>query len=171
VNALPARDQPSDAMKARFALVALLTLAATGCGASAPLVTVDKLLAQCEAFKGKPVQLAGYLGVCVHYECDLAADETHWRAYASAFNAAHRGQLPERREAWSRAFAVPLIGVGGNKTLDAKAATLQYSYVIISGTIAKDSCDGRGGTDRTSGVDPTNIRAWTRSEGAPATTK
>ena len=133
-------------------------------------MTVGELLAECEAFKGKPVQLAGYLGVCGGYECDLAADETHWRTYASAFNAAHRGQLPERREAWSRAFAVPLIGVGGNKALDAKASSLQYSYVVISGSIAKDSCDGRGGTDRTSGIDPPDIRAWTRSEGAPATT-
>lgn len=149
----------------------MLALPAAGCAADVPLVTVDKLLAGCEAFKGKPVRLAGYLGVCGGYECVLAADETHWRAYASAFNAAHRGQLPERREAWSRAFAVPLIGVGGNKAFDPKAAPLQYSYVIISGNIAKDSCDGRGGTDRTSGIDPTDIRAWTRSEGALATTK
>jgi hypothetical protein len=112
----------------------------------------------------------------------VAADRSHWDAFVSAFNNArtrqshaYQMQNPQSpaqlREAWSRAWAIPLIGVGGNKTFDQKAAPFQQSYVVISGTIATDSCDGRGGTDRSPGINPIDIRAWTTSEGAPANTK
>jgi hypothetical protein len=66
--------------------------------------------------------------------------------------------------------AVPLVGVGGDRAFDQKAAPFQHSYVLISGTIATDSCDGRGETDRGRGIEPTDIRAWTESEGAPVKT-
>ena len=86
MNALSTRDQRREAMRARIALATLLAVAATGCSAAGPLVTVDKLLAQCDAFKGKPVQLVGYLGECGGYDCHLAADKPHWDAFVSAFN-------------------------------------------------------------------------------------
>jgi len=147
----------------------MLALPATGCTAAAPLVTVEKLLAQCDAFKGKPVQVAGYLGECAGYECHLAVDEARWAAFVSAFNATHAHQSHAKlAEAWSRVRAISLVGVGGDQAFDRKAAPFVQSYVVISGTIAKDSCDGQGGTDRSYGINPTDIRAWKQSEGAPA---
>jgi hypothetical protein len=160
----------------------MLALLAAGCAANVPLVTVDKLLAQCDAFKGKPVQLAGYLGECAGYECHVAADESHWEAFVSAFNNARTSQShaeqmrapqspAQQREAWSRVWAIPLVGVGGDKAFDQKAAPFQHHYVVINGTIATDSCNGEGETDRGRGIEPIDIRAWTKSEGAPANTK
>jgi len=179
VNAFSALDRRLDAVRPGLALAALLALAGAGCGRAAPLVAVDQLLAQCEALKGKPVRLAGYLGECAGYDCHLAADQSHWDAYVSAFNDArtrqsHAYQMrnpqspAQLHAAWSRVRAVRLIGVGGGKAFDQKAAPFQHSYVVISGNIAADSCDGRGETDRGRGIEPTDIRAWTTSEGAPA---
>ena len=159
-------------MKPGLALAAMLALAAPGCGRAAPLVTVEQLLAQCDAFKGKPVQLTGYLGECAGYECQLAADQSRWAAFVSAFKQTSLPQSDaQRRQAWERVWAIPVIGVGSNDAFDRKVPPFQHSYVVISGTIAKDSCDGRGGTDRSFGIDPTDIRTWTTSEGAPASAK
>jgi len=150
----------------------MLALPAVGCSAAVPLVTVEKLLAQCDAFKGKRVQVAGYLGQCAGYECGLAVDQAHWAGFVSAFNNAHAHQSEAKRaEAWSRVSALWPVGVGGDQAFDRKAAPFQRSYVVISGTIAKDSCDGQGGTDRSYGINPTDIRAWKKSEGAPANSK
>jgi hypothetical protein len=135
-------------------------------------VTVDKLLAQCDAFKGKPVRLAGYLGECAGFECHLAVNEARWNAFASAFNSTHahaiRADPAKWAAAWSQVKALGPVGVGGGRAFDRKAAPFLRSYVVISGTVAKDSCDGAGGTDRSSGIEPTDIRAWAKSEGAPA---
>ena len=137
-----------------------------------PLVTVDKLLAQCDAFKGKPVQVAGYLGECAGYDCHLAADEARWVAFVSAFGSARAHQSDAKQaEAWARVRALWPIGVGGDAAFDRKAGPFQRSYVVISGTVAKDSCDGQVGTDRSYGINPTDIRAWKKSEGAPANSK
>ncbi|MEO6218610.1 MAG: hypothetical protein ABIO86_21465 [Sphingomonas sp.] len=150
----------------------MLALPAAGCTAAVPLVTVDTLLAQCDAFKGKPVQLAGYLGQCSGYECYLAADKARWAALVSALDNTHGHQSHAKQaEAWSRANALWPIGVGGGEAFDRKAGPFQQSYVVISGTVAKDSCDGQGGTDRSSGISPTDIRAWKKSEGAPDNSK
>jgi hypothetical protein len=147
----------------------MLALPAAGCTAAVPLVTVDKLLAQCDAFKGKLVQVAGYLGECAGYECHLAVDEARWVAFVTAFDntRAHQSHA-KQAEAWSRVSALWPIGVGGDEAFDRKAGPFQQSYVVISGTIATDSCDGQGGTDRSYGIMPTDIRAWRQSEGAPA---
>ena len=150
----------------------MLALPAAGCTAAVPLVTVDKLLAQCDAFKGKPVQLAGYLGQCAGYECHLAADKARWAALLSALKDTRTSQSHAKQgEALSRVHALRPIGVGGDAAFDRKAAPFQQSYVVITGTIAKDSCDGGGGTDRSYGIKPTDIRAWKKSEGAPANSK
>lgn len=150
----------------------MLALPAAGYTAALPLVTVDTLLAQCDAFKGKQVQLAGYLGECAGYECFLAVDEARWADFVSAFNNARGHQSPAKHaEAWSRVNALWPVGVGWEEAFDRKAGPLRHSYVVISGAIAKDSCDGRGGTDRSYGINPTDIRAWKKSEGAPANSK
>jgi hypothetical protein len=156
-------------------------LAVTGCNSAAPPVTVQQLLAQCDAYKGKPIRLAGYLGECAGYECHLFAD----KAALAAFNDAWKAELAAEREVnrgadpkdpkfaglWERANALWPVGVGGGEAFDRKAGPFQNSYVVITGTVAKDTCTGAGGTDRSAGIEPTDIRAWTMSEGAPANTK
>lgn len=166
-------------MKLAVALSAVLTAAAvTGCGVAAPLVTVNQLVAQCDALKGKPIRLAGYLGGCGGYDCHVAADQASWITFADAFSKGRRvgfgadsraspQALKEASEAWAKLDTVHLIGVGGDEAFDRKAAPFQNRYVVITGRIADDNCTGEGGTDRSAGIHPTDIRAWTKSEGAP----
>lgn len=147
----------------------VLPALAAGCSAAPPLVTVEKLLAQCSAYLGKPVRLAGYLGECAGYECHLAVDKDRWNAFVAAFNDT-RGQptVEKQAEAWSRVEALSPVGVGGSEMFDKKAAPFQQHYVVITGRIDDHNCNGRGGTDRSAGIHPIDIRAWTKSEGAPA---
>lgn len=132
--------------------VAPIAFLAAGCSAPQQAIRVTELLANCDAHLGKPVQVAGYLGACAGYDCHLYADA-----------AAKAGSTFETRSAE--------IGIGGSESFDRKAAPFQNRYVVLSGTVAKDSCTGAGGTDRSPGINPTDIRAWTPSEGAPANTQ
>lgn len=152
------------------------------CGQAPQLLTVDKYLAQCEALKGKPVRLAGYLGECAGYDCHMTANKQAWAAYADAFAKGRRiafGADPKASPealraadaAWAKMDAIPMIGIGGDEAFDRKAAPFQQSYVVVTAQVAKDSCTGAGGTDRSAGIEPTDIRAWTPSEGAPANTQ
>lgn len=128
------------------AALALASLAGCSSPASGP-IEVAALLAQCDAYLGKEVQVVGYLGECAGYSCHLFADEA-----AAASPMANLGSA---------------IGVASNGDFDSKAAPLQKSDVVISGTMDKTSCTGEGGADRSSGIVPTDIRAWT-PPGAPA---
>lgn len=129
-------------------MTALLLL--SGCGApEPPLRTVRQIIAQCDTFLGKTVRAAGYLGECGGYDCQLFANSRGWDASGPA-------DYP--------------IGIGFAESFDRKAAPFQHSYVVITGRVAKDSCTGAGGTDRSFGIAPTDIRAWAQSEGAPAKT-
>jgi hypothetical protein len=40
--------------------------------------------------------------------------------------------------------------------------------VVVTGRIDDDSCDGKGGTDRSPGLHPTDIRASAETEAGPA---
>jgi len=40
--------------------------------------------------------------------------------------------------------------------------------VILTGRMDQNSCDGQGGTDRSRGLHPTDVRVWTKAAGAPA---
>jgi len=131
----------------------------TACGASAPLVTVDQLVARCDALKGKPVRLAGYLGTCAGYDCHVYPDKAGEQAMSGYLRHPEKGAT---RPNW--------VGIGGGQEFDRKAASFQNSYVVIWGEVAADDCTGDGGTDRSTGVEPTEIRAWTPVEGAPANT-
>jgi hypothetical protein len=164
----------------RVLVLGAVTALLGGCG-EPQLLTVDKYLAQCEALKGKPVRLAGYLGECAGYDCHLAASKAAWASYVDAFTKgrsiafgadpkASPAALKEASAAWDKVQAVPMIGVGGDEAFDNKAAPFQHRYVVITAQVAKDTCTGAGGTDRSAGIEPTNIRAWTSSEGAPANT-
>ena len=131
-------------------MTALLLLA--GCNAAEPpLRTVNEIIAQCDKLMGKTVRAAGYLGNCAGYDCHLFTDPRGW-------DAAGPGEYPG-------------IGIGSEGSFDRKAAPFQHSYVVITGRVAKDNCTSAGGTDRSFGIDPTDIRAWTPSEGAPAKTQ
>lgn len=104
------------------------------------MVTVAQILAQCDAFKGQPVQAAGYLAECHGYDCHLFTDK-------------------KGRETWSFGSNSE-IGIGGGHAFDLKAAPFQNSYVVITGRVDKDNCSGAGGADRSVGIEPTDIRAW-----------
>ena len=125
--------------------IALAPLLLAGCGAGGQMVTVAQILARCDAFKGQPVQAGGYLGECGGYDCHLFADEA----------AAHK---PFR--------SAPTIGIGFEEGFDRKAKPLQNQYVVITGRVDDASCDGVGGTDRSPGIHPTDIRPWTRAVSA-----
>ncbi|RYD47822.1 MAG: hypothetical protein EOP60_16770 [Sphingomonadales bacterium] len=135
---------------------------------------------QCASFLGKPVQASGYLSDCAGYSCHLFADRAAASAFDEAWKASEvaqkevtRGAKPDDvsfSKAWDRVQALWPIGVGFSEPFDRKASPLQHSYVVITGRMDERSCDGRGGTDRSPGIHPTNIRAWTPAEGAPATT-
>ena len=157
-------------MRLGLALGAMLAIPAAGCGAAAPLLTVDQLRAQCETIKGKPVQLAGYLGECSGYDCHLAADKDRHRAWVEAFNATRgidRADGKKMVAAWDRVNALWPVGIGSAEGFDQKAGPMRNSYVVITGRVDDDTCDGQGGTDRSAGIHPTDIRAWTPAEGAP----
>ncbi|NIJ66767.1 hypothetical protein FHR20_003743 [Sphingomonas leidyi] len=140
------------------------------------LLTVERYLAQCEALKGKPVRLAGYLGGCAGYDCHMTASRQTWDSHGDAFKraAGSAKASPEGRKAqwaaWNEMQAIPMIGIGGDAAFDRQAAPFQHRYVVITGRVAEDSCTGVGGTDRSAGIEPSDIRAWTPSEGAPANT-
>lgn len=149
-------------MRLAAALIALAAAGACGEPASPPAAdtihTVAKILKQCGAFLGKSVQAAGYLGTCAGYDCHLFSSKTA----AEAWYRYSLGSAPDAEEPQA------VIGIGGgNAAFDAKAAPLQNSDVVITGRMDEHSCDGRGGSDRSPGVHPTDIRAWTPAEGAP----
>ncbi|MEZ0242004.1 MAG: hypothetical protein ACAH11_01420 [Sphingomonas sp.] len=129
--------------------MALVSLA--GCSPASGPVEVAALLAQCDSYLGKTVEVVGYIGECGGYSCILFADQA-----AAAKPFANRGAA---------------IGVGGNEAFDAKAGPLQNSDVVITGTMDKKNCTGEGGTDRSAGLIPTDIRAWTSPGGAPGNTQ
>lgn len=122
-----------------------------GCGGGTPPITALEFLEQCVSLKGKQVAVSGYLDICGGYECHLSTGKPgsdRWIA------------TPDGRTS---------IGIGGNnEAFDRKAARLQSSYVVITGQVDDHSCDGNGGTDRSAGIHPIDIRASTADEAAPA---
>ena len=160
-------------MKVAGVLVAA-TLA--GCGAEPQLLTFDRYLAQCDAIKGKAVRVAGYIGTCAGYDCLLFADRAHAQAFGKYISAIRDLAREDGRSREEKRAAIDKlkpqipIGIGQTDDFDRKAEPFQNNYVVISGTVDRDNCTGEGGTDRSFGVLPTDIRAWTSSEGAPAKT-
>lgn len=157
---------------------ALILLLATGCGATVPQVKVADILAQCDAYKGKPVQAMGYLGQCTVIEgCALAAHKAGWIAFGRAWTTYQElSQRPELHDTAKASERVMKFMPLGFKPQDEagyafvhKAEPLQNSYVVMTGTISKDGCTGVADAEHSYGIQPTDIRAWAESEGAPAT--
>ncbi len=133
-------------------------------------MTVEQLIAQCDALRGKQVRVAGYIPGCRGYDCalyvDKAAMEKAVGEFRSEMQRRRNGELVNPTE-----IALPAtIGIGRTEAFDRKAANFRNSYVVISGRVDDHSCTGAGGTDRAYGVEPTDIRVWTPAEGAPANT-
>lgn len=151
-------------MKAAVASISLLALGCEGGIDPLPQPTVTQVLADCDAYLGKAVRVAGYLGECGGYDCHLFGDRAgmvEWDRYIANLRepGSNRPDVPEPRD---------VMGVGGeDEAWDRKAASFQRSYVVITGRMDSESCDGRGGLDRSPGIDPTDIRIWTPAEGAP----
>ena len=134
--------------------IALAGIWVAGCSAAEQPLALTQLLGQCDAFKGKTVQVGGYLGECAGYSCHLFTGKPG----TDPFVAVGSGGI-------SRSD----IGIGGDsEAFDRKAASLQNSYVVVTGRIDDDSCDGKGGTDRSPGLHPTDMRASTEAEASPA---
>lgn len=158
-------------MRLKLALTAFPVALLAGCGAGRPPLTVAQYLQQCEVLKGKLVSVAGYVDECSGYSCILYSDESgpaKWdRHFGETLAAVHRERdgLPVNRASIPPEPA--MIGVGESRPFDRKARELQNHYVVITGIVDAHSCTGAGGTDRSPGLHPTDIRAWTPSEGAP----
>jgi hypothetical protein len=156
---------------------ALLVAMTASCGAEPQLLTFDQYMAQCEAMKGKPVRVAGYIDTCAGYDCLLFANQAHAQAFGKYIAAIRDLARENERSREEKSAAIDrlkpgaAIGIGSSNAFDGKAARFQHSYVVISGTVDPENCTGEGGLDRSFGVMPTDIRAWTSSEGATAQTK
>ncbi|AQR73757.1 hypothetical protein BXU08_08955 [Sphingomonas sp. LM7] len=125
-----------------------------GCGAAEQPLPLTQLLSQCDSFKGKSVQVGGYLDDCAKYSCQLFTGKPGSERFVAVESAG---------------VARSAIGIGGdNEAFDQKAAPLQRSYVVVTGRVDDRSCDGQGGTDRSPGLHPSDIRASTMTEAAPA---
>ncbi len=134
--------------------IALAGIWVAGCSAAEQPLALTQLLSQCDAFKGKTVQVGGYLGECAGYACHLLTGKPG----TDRFVAVESGGVLRQE-----------VGIGGgNDAFDRKAGPLQNSYVVVTGRIDDHSCDGKGGTDRSAGLYPTDIRASTMAEAAPA---
>ncbi|MDG5489787.1 hypothetical protein NYR55_14275 [Sphingomonas sp. BGYR3] len=150
-------------------MLALTLLSAAGCNSQQPEIvaqpTVSEVLESCKAYLGKAVRVAGYLGDCAGYDCHLFSDKAEkvkWDRYIAAISQPRiiLADLREPEKVMSVGFT--------DEAWDRKAEKFQQSYVVVSGRMDETSCDGRGGTDRSPGIEPTDIRAWTPAEGAPA---
>lgn len=135
------------------AAVALAGIWVTGCSAAEQPLPLTRLLSQCDSFQGKTVQVGGYLGNCAGRDCHLITGKPGSDRFVSV----------ESGGVWRSE-----IGIGRDEEFDRKAASLQQSYVVITGRVDEHSCDGQGGTDLSPGLHPSDIRASTLSEAAPA---
>ena len=135
-------------------VVALAGIWIAGCSTAEQPLALSQFLSQCNSFKGKVVQVGGYLGDCAGYSCHLFTGKPGSDRFVAI----------ESAGVWRSA-----VGIGGdNEAFDRKAAPLQHSYVVVTGRVDDHSCDGEGGTDRSPGLHPSDIRASTLSEAAPA---
>lgn len=159
------------------AAVALIALTLAGC-TPAPVTKVREILAHCDSYKGKIVRVAGYLGECGGYSCHVFADRAHARAFDAGWaELARIGRVRDangdpdhaaQEKVLARLNTIWPMGVGFNAGVEPRLTAHGGRYVIITGRIDKDSCDGQGGMDRSPGLHPTDVRVWTKAAGAPA---
>ena len=164
-------------MRTRLALAALFAL--LGCTKAAPAVqTVAEIEPRIHALNGKTVSVGGYLGECAGFECRLFVDKAGWDKFVASANgtmeAIRRHNRGEKVDPSALLFTEPQhLGIGSGAGFDQKAAGLTQRYVVITGRIT-DECRGPnnepGCIDRSTDLEPTDIREWTPAQGAPANT-
>ncbi|MEO5938504.1 MAG: hypothetical protein ABIQ43_05785 [Sphingomonas sp.] len=115
-------------------------------------MTVPQVIAQIDGLNGKTVSVRGYLGQCSGYTCGLFVDRVGHDAWYRYMDAISRRERPPIDN-------TPRLGIGAGKVFDAKAASLQNSFVIITGKVTNMCRDnGRPAcTDRTTDLEPTDI--------------
>lgn len=153
----------------RVLMLGLMAGLSSACNASwgesaVPMLTVSELEPRIHELDGARVRVAGYLGQCAGYDCQLyrsKADFEIWERAVEAVRQSKKTALPD----------VPSLAIGAGKDFefDAEAAPFAGSYVVITGKVT-DACrqDGRPVcTDRGPDLNPTDISTW-RGESAPA---
>lgn len=138
-------------------LLACATVA--GCEPRKPseVRTVPYVDARVDALNGQRISVAGYLGDCMGYECELYASKADHDAFErwAALVTATRTDVPLP--------ALPSIGIGSGDDgeFDRIAQPFTRSYVVITGTVT-NRCRYKGVracTDRSPDVEPAAIRA------------
>jgi len=156
--------------------VALLTLAvATLSCRSDPMaesgepMAITDVIANIDALDGRTVRVAGYLGVCRGYDCQLFRNESEkaqWDRYISEI----RAEARVLRGPGATIVEPPALGIGSgeNFEFDRTAAPFTNSYVVITGRVS-NRCrhNGQPGcTDRSTDLEPVGIEPWRRAGGA-----
>jgi hypothetical protein len=136
--------------------------------ASRPM-TIRDVIANIDALNGQPVRVAGYIGECRGYECQLFENEAgkvQWDRYIADI----RADAAAGRQLSPGVAEPPTLGIGAgeNRTFDRAAEPYANSYVVITGRVSnrcrfngQPDCTGRG-TD----LEPTHIGSWRRSDGS-----
>jgi hypothetical protein len=142
-----------------------LILAAIGAGCSAAstdsenrVLTTKDVIENIDELNGKAVRVAGYLGECAGYECNLFLNpqgQETWKEHIAAIIQRRQESLPPEP---------PMLGIGVGKAFefDRQAAPYTNSYVVITGKVT-NRCRYRGQpacTDRSTDLEPTEIEAW-----------
>ena len=154
-----------------FAMVLPLASSCDAITAEPPLFTVAELVPRIDELNGKTVRVAGYLGECQVYSCDLYPSKQDMAVWDRVYAELRAGRpskrpykLPDR----------PVLGIGTGDAIDDNkagdtfafdkmAAPFTDSYVLITGKVT-NQCrykGERGCTDRSPDLDPTEIAPWT----------
>jgi hypothetical protein len=146
------------------ALALLILGAAMPACSSAPdePMAITDVIARMDALNGRTVRVAGYLGDCIGYDCDLfrnpnekAQQDRRFEEYRT-----HRWDQPPPATP-----EVPALGIGPGEdfAFDRQMAPYRNSYVVITGRITnhcRDHEGRRGCTDRNTDLLPTQIEHW-----------
>jgi hypothetical protein len=126
-------------------------------------MAVDNVVANIETLNGQTIRVAGYLGGCGGYSCDLFRNPSDKAQQDRRFEEfrTHRWDQPPPSTP-----EVPALGIGQgeNFAFDRQAAPYVNSYVVITGRVTnrcRDHQGRRGCTDRSSDLLPTQIERWT----------
>jgi hypothetical protein len=139
-------------------LPAIGLLAMASCdGGEPPLYSVAELVPRIDELNGKTVRVAGYLGDCGGYSCELFPSKEDLAVWRRAYDDLRKGNRPKLPDS-------PVLGIGSGDEFefDAKAAPFTSRYVVITGKV-DNRCrfnGQRGCTDRSPDLDPTGIAPW-----------
>lgn len=124
-------------------------------------MAIPDVIANIDALNGRTVQVAGYLGECAIYQCQLFRNASEHgqaeRYYRELMTAAREGRRPA-----VTTLDVPWLGVGAlseDRGFDRMAAPFQNGYVVITGRVT-NRCRYNGlpaCTDNSTDLEPTEF--------------